>query len=199
MVSGAGAEGDPVTGLCASGQDMVLTLKLTLGRSWKPVFTFTLLPVGLQKVDVLEAQLRDALEKVDALEVQLRDALGNMRSGSEVVFMSVTAGPRLLTITEYEGVVTWDGVAPTDCLSPYIKLSDDKTQISVLRPGVYHFYFTPTDGGMPSQMHLRLNRKSISIGRLHVIVKLTIDDVIDMCYIHNLNSMKLTLQIIQAK
>jgi hypothetical protein len=48
---------------------MVLTLKLSIGGGiWKPEYIFTPLPVGLEKIDMLEAKLRDATDKINMLE-----------------------------------------------------------------------------------------------------------------------------------
>jgi hypothetical protein len=54
----------PEVNASLSETNMKLTLKLTsIGTVWRPEFTFALLPVGLEKVDRLEAVLRDVQEE----------------------------------------------------------------------------------------------------------------------------------------
>jgi hypothetical protein len=64
--------------------NMKLTLKLTsIGTVWRPEFTFTLLPVGLEKVDRLEAVLRDVQEENRALRRTLDhnvDLIGEIKA-----------------------------------------------------------------------------------------------------------------------
>ena len=55
---------DPSVDIQPQGDEMVLTLTLNLGGIWKPKYVFKLLPVELRKVNLLEAQLRDAQEEI---------------------------------------------------------------------------------------------------------------------------------------
>jgi hypothetical protein len=60
---------DPTVNFEVQVGEAILVLTLSMGGIWKPQFEFTLLPVGLEKIDVLEAKLRDAQEEIETLKL----------------------------------------------------------------------------------------------------------------------------------
>jgi len=52
---------------------MALILTVSVGDVWKPKFKYTLLPVGLEKVDNVESTVRDTKEEIEHLRKQLHD------------------------------------------------------------------------------------------------------------------------------
>ncbi len=60
--------GDPTVDFVRKGEEISLVLTLSMGGIWKPQYVVDLFPVGLDKVDVLEAKLRDAQEEIAALK-----------------------------------------------------------------------------------------------------------------------------------
>ena len=60
---------DPTVDLVRKGKAISLVLTLSMGGIWKPQYVIDLFPVlDLDKVDVLEAKLRDAQEEIAALK-----------------------------------------------------------------------------------------------------------------------------------
>ena len=59
---------DPTVDFVRKGEEISLVLTLSMGGVWKPQYVIDLFPVGLEKVDVLEAKLRDAQEEIAALK-----------------------------------------------------------------------------------------------------------------------------------
>ncbi len=59
---------DPTVNFVRKGEEISLVLTLSMGGVWKPQYVIDLFPVGLEKVDVLEAKLRDAQEEIAALK-----------------------------------------------------------------------------------------------------------------------------------
>jgi hypothetical protein len=60
---------DPTVDFVRKGEEISLVLMLSMGGVWKPQYVIDLFPVvGLDKVDVLEAKLRDAQEEIAALK-----------------------------------------------------------------------------------------------------------------------------------
>ena len=59
---------DPTVDFVRKGEEISLVLTLSMGGIWKPQYVVDLFPVGLDKVDVLEAKLRDAQEEIAALK-----------------------------------------------------------------------------------------------------------------------------------
>jgi hypothetical protein len=60
---------DPTVDLVRKGEAISLVLTLSMGGIWKPQYVIDLFPVlDLDKVDVLEAKLRDAQEEIAALK-----------------------------------------------------------------------------------------------------------------------------------
>ncbi len=64
---------DPEVDFILEEEDIYLMLTLSMGGVWKPEFVFNLLPVGLDKIDILEAKLRDAQDEIETLKVELNE------------------------------------------------------------------------------------------------------------------------------
>eukprot|EP01032_Pedospumella_encystans_P008703 gene8703-10300_t len=119
--SGNRAPDDPEIDLSNTDKGVLLTLQLVLGGVWRPEFVFTLLPVALEKVDLLEARLRDAHDEIETL-----------RAGSAASYLSISSK----TDCAYNQIVQWNGDGPLMSASHY-KLSEDFRQVSILKSGVY--------------------------------------------------------------
>jgi len=115
---------DPTLVMSMKDGEMVLTLTLSLGGVWKPEFVFTLLPVGLEKVDVLEAKLRDAQDEIELLRAQVEAA-------KQIFFFSATP---TASCTPGQHVV-WS--TPTELGTTHFAQSEDKKQVRILVAGVY--------------------------------------------------------------
>jgi hypothetical protein len=87
---------DPQVDLDQAGGEMVLTLKLLVACVWKPEFVFALLPVGLEKGDMLEAKVRDAQEEIESLRAQLAKL-------SAPAYLTISSA----TSCEYQQMVIW--------------------------------------------------------------------------------------------
>lgn len=123
-------DNDPEVDLMASEGEMVLTLTLSMGGIWRPEYVFTLLPVGLEKVDMLEAKMRDAQEEIESLRKQLTE--------------KITA-PAFLTISStvacgQQQMVTWNAPSPKLIPESHFILSADQKQVTIKRAGIYQVY-----------------------------------------------------------
>ena len=102
-------DSDPEVDLVQDEGEMVLTLTLSMGSVWKPEYVINLLPVGLEKVDMLEAKLRDAQDEIETLRA-----------------MKVTR-PAVLSISSKtacanQQMVVWDAVSPCIVTKTHFKL-----------------------------------------------------------------------------
>ena len=104
------------------GGEAVLTLTMSMRGIWKPKFVFSLLPVGLDKIDILEAKLRDAQEEIQQL-----------REGSKVTFFSVSS---VVACSRGQAVV-WNGTSPREICTTHFCLSEDNKTVTILKEGVY--------------------------------------------------------------
>lgn len=120
----------PTATLDIIGGKAVLALHLSLmGGIWKNTFTFPLLPVELDKVDVLEAKLRDAEEAVTALKSEVQV----LKSVSNPAFLSVSSN----TATGHNTIIVWDADVPKIVFPSHFSLSEDKKQLIIARDGLY--------------------------------------------------------------
>lgn len=129
-------------------EEVVLVLTLTVGDVWKPKFTFTLLPVGLDRVDILEGLLRDAQEEIGQLKSCVDDAqveIGQLKScvdaaqkeiaalkqSSKVVYLSLCGAGSSIT-----GALKWGGVnGYID--TTHFELNSERDEVTVLKSGVF--------------------------------------------------------------
>lgn len=117
---------DPSVDFLLEGGEVLLVLTLSMYGVWRPKFTFTLLPVGLDKIDVLEAKLRDAQEEIVALKKAL-----SSEHDKEVVFMSLSTS----LACGFGGPVQWN--VQNDFNAAYFSLNPDETAVTVRMEGTY--------------------------------------------------------------
>jgi hypothetical protein len=110
--------------------EVKFTLTLDLHGVWNPEYVFSLLPVGLEKVDVLEAQMRDMQEECTQLREQVAELLELPRNIAFLSVSSVTACPQ-------GQVVTWDAPAPREMTTSHFDLSADYNLVTIRVAGVY--------------------------------------------------------------
>ena len=124
-----------------------LILTLVVGGVWTPEFVFTLLPVALDKLDVLDAKLRDALDEIDRLKAA--------QKARETVFMSVSSQ---VACTNQQYVV-WNGATPNEMSKDYFSMSADLTTATIRKDGVYQVYVRlgGTNNGNTQFLCLQLN------------------------------------------
>jgi hypothetical protein len=91
--------------LARSEADIILTLMLSPMGTWTPKFTFTLNALALDRLDRLEAMLRDSQEESQALRAELNtlsqlvernaDRIGDIKQthGDPALLGASTAGP----------------------------------------------------------------------------------------------------------
>ena len=142
------AKDDPEIDLAPSDGEMVLTLTLSMGGIWKPEYAFVLLPVGLEKVDMLEAKVRDAQEEIEHLREQI----------SAPAFLSVSS----TVACGFGGYVAWN--IPLENTASHYALAADNTQVSILMEGVYQVYvrLAVTNNGNTQSMGLQLNGNEVA-------------------------------------
>lgn len=147
-------ENDPMVDLIHSDGEMVLTLTLSMGGIWRPEYVFMLLPVGLEKVDMLEAKMRDAQEEIESLRTQL--ALKT----APPAFLSLSS----TAICANGSIVVWNANAPQQIECANLRLSPDRTQLTVLQEGVYQVYvrLAGTNSGNTQSLGLQLNGQEIA-------------------------------------
>eukprot|EP01031_Cornospumella_fuschlensis_P039391 gene39392-47950_t len=105
------------------GEEVTLTLTISFGRAWKPKFVFSLLPVALDKIDVLEAKLRDAQEELE-----------HLRAGHpKVAFLSLASK----TACGPDDIVQWDDDEHLRAPCDGFVISADNRQITVVHAGIY--------------------------------------------------------------
>jgi hypothetical protein len=115
-----------------TGGEAILTLTVSMGGIWRPKFVFALLPVGLDKLDIIEAKLRDAHEEIHMLKEKVAEVDGLQVTRLFSVGSKSTCGP--------EQMVQWDADTPRQVCSSHFKLSKDKRQVTILKTGVYQVY-----------------------------------------------------------
>jgi hypothetical protein len=113
---------DPTIDFLTEEEDgeVLLVLTLSMNGIWKPEFFFPLLPVGLDKIDVLEAKLRDAQEEIQVLRER------------KITFLSLASNIPCQPNT----IVDWNKTIGEFPASDF-KLSEDYKQVTVMKAGVY--------------------------------------------------------------
>ena len=152
------------------GGEAVLTLTMSMRGIWKPKFVFSLLPVGLDKIDILEAKLRDAQEEIQQL-----------REGSKVTFFSVSSA----TACPTGQAVVWNGTSPREMCATHFCLSEDDKIVTILKEGVYQlnirlsgsnnasFYFEVKFNGVTiSRYRNSTQQNSYDCGNINSILRL---------------------------
>ena len=83
--------------------EVVLTLTLSLHGVWNPEVVFSLQPVGLKKIDILEAQVRDLQEE----NIQLK---AKVELDLIIPFFSVSS----MAACSAGDIVKWNSTAPRE-------------------------------------------------------------------------------------
>ena len=139
---------------------------------------FTLLPVALEKVDLLEARLRDAHDEIEAL-----------RAGNAASYLSISSK----TDCAYNQIVQWNGDGPLMSASHY-KLSDDFRQVTILKNGLYQINvrLAGSNSGNGQSLGLQVNGVDMALciqsdancyqntAQIHEIVLLNTNDVLQV-------------------
>jgi len=173
---------EPTTDLPNDGGEVALVLKLSMGGIWRPEFVFALLPVGLEKVDVLEAKVRDAQEEIEFLRMEAEhqaegtqkeiealrnlmqqhaesakkdiDALRAQLLSSRIKFFSTSS----TTACPNQQIVVWGPAAPFEIAATHFAQSDDKKQVRILVAGVYEVYVRLAGTNTANTQHLGLQK-----------------------------------------
>ena len=136
-----------------------LVLTLNIGDVWKPVFVFSLVPVGLDKIDVVEAKLRDAQEEIEALKFEVATLKADVNPLKVAVFLSLSSRDN----THNQAYVKWNG---TDIKTnpDYFKISVNQDVVTILKSGVYqvHARLGQTNSANTCFLSLELNSSSFA-------------------------------------
>ncbi|RYH04953.1 hypothetical protein EON65_46035 [archaeon] len=98
-------------------------MTISVGGIWKSDFVFPLLPVALDKIDVLEAKLRDTQEEIE----QLKSSKPTM---AQISLASTTA-------CNPQQIIQWNEAGRLAPPAEGFIVSADHRQVTVLKPGVY--------------------------------------------------------------
>lgn len=142
---------DPNIDMEVEDGGMLLTLTLRVSRVWKPEYSFKMVPVALKPVDTLSAQVRDIQEDIS----ELKEIAGR----SSRNFLSVACK----TSCAYGQKVAWNGDNPL--MSDNFRLSDDKTDIVVLKAGLYFVNTRFTSGNTSPNEGIALHLNGVAIAK----------------------------------
>jgi hypothetical protein len=149
-------EGDPTVDLVRSDESgSVLELTIHLLPSLKPVYKFPMVPIALEKVDILEAKIRELQEEM----MELRTIVGSKKT----VYLSLRAiGVNLESLAPgatlpADRVITWCKASALD--SNYFSLSSCRTKVTVQKSGLYHIYVRAPAGYGGAKLSLLVNSK----------------------------------------
>lgn len=122
----------PVANAQILNDAFTLTLRIVFSPTWNANFTFDLKEVALERCDVLEAKLRDALDDIEELKSQLATPVV-MSIGSHHYDSSSAS------------IVMWGGARQ---ILPYehFRMSADGTSVTVLTAGLYQIDVRMTGG-----------------------------------------------------
>jgi hypothetical protein len=163
------------------GGKAILTLTISVGGIWRPKFVFALLPVPLDKVDILEAKLRDAHEQIQ----NLNKKLAPLEDLDVRPFLSISSE----TSCSRQQIVQWDAEEPRDIAEDYFLLSEDDRQVTILQDGVYQVSVRIScSEGYPNTHYLALQRNGVDIAQsgyhgspqLIQLIYLDADDVLQV-------------------
>ena len=140
--------------VAAEGFTVVLTLSFM--GIWRPQYTFLLLPVALDKVDVIGAQLADALEEIAQLKEQV------LPHKERRTFLTLCAMGQ-----HYQNQpIQWEcaNIAHLQAAKSFFLISAEKCVIIVLQAGLYSIdvRLSTTYSGNTNGFHLLLHGKRIS-------------------------------------
>lgn len=133
-------------------EEVTLVLTLSMCGVWKPKFAFSLLPVGLEKIDILEAKLRDAQEEIAMLK----------RGGNDA-YLSVSS----TTPCGNQQMVTWNAEKPKEINAKYFKMSDNHQEVTILKQGIYMVQVRLAGVNTRNGQHLGLQKNGADIARCY--------------------------------
>jgi len=181
---------DPMVDLLLKhGGEVSLVLTLSMCGIWKPKFTFPLLPVGLDKIDVLEAKLRDAQEEIEIMK----------REKEDVGFLSVSSK----TCCAAQGFVVWDAIEPKVINSNYFRMNTENREVTILQRGAYMIQvrLAGNNNGNGGSLGLQINGTDIArcmqsdannhqnTPQIYEVVLLNVNDVLRVRWGGNQNSL----------
>jgi hypothetical protein len=144
---------DPVVDFVLEDGEATLVLTLSLMKGiWKPEFNFAMLPIGLDKIDVLEAQLRDAQDEIESMRAQLRD-IDKSSSSAFICLSSALA-------CAFGQIVVWNqNKTVREIPATHFCLSTDMKQVVIKKAGVYqvHVRLAGTNNANTAHLGLQLN------------------------------------------
>jgi hypothetical protein len=147
---------EPTIDFFTEDNEVSLVLTLSVNGIWKPEFYFTMLPVGLEKIDVIEAKLRDAQEEIAAMRIQLAD------SDKKVVFLTLTSNIACAN----QDFVDWNETIGdwNETVASYFDHSADRKLVKIMKAGVYQVQvrLAGTNNGNCSFLSLDLNGVSFA-------------------------------------
>ena len=185
---------DPVVDLKLASGEAVLTLTLNMSGVWRPEYVFSLLPVGLDKVDVLDSKQRDLEEEVIQLRKQVAELTANIEvakaEGRRPPVLSLTS----VTTTGCGEKVVWGGITPRIVTDSHFQVSANNVQVTILQPGLYQVHVRLGGTNAANSQSLGLQRNGVDIAiciqsdannyqntaQLFEILELAINDVLQV-------------------
>ena len=139
-----------------AAEGFTVVLALSFMGVWRPQYTFLLLPVALNKVDVIGAQLADALEEIAQLKEQV------LPHKERRTFLTLCAMGQ-----HYQNQpIQWEcaNIAHLQAAKSFFLVSADKCVLIVLQAGLYSIdvRLSTTCSGETDGFHLLLDGKRIS-------------------------------------
>ena len=109
--------------------------------------------MGLEKVDILEAKLRDATDEIELLRAQIKHRL-------VPAFLSISSN----TACANQQMVVWNASSPLEIATSHFQLSADKTTVIILETGVYqvNVRLAGTNTANTQSMGLQVNDNEVA-------------------------------------
>jgi hypothetical protein len=186
----------PTISLKVTSSLALLTLTISLMDGiWKNTYTFTLLPVELNKVDVVEAKLRDADEAI----TKLNACVEKLAVSSKPPVLSTSSQ----TATGQNQIIPWDAETPKLCTESHFALSADFRQVTVSQAGLYQINVrvAGTNNGNGYYLGLQVNGADVAVcfqseanchqntAQIFEILPLKVNDVLQVRSGFNCNSL----------
>lgn len=150
-----------------SAEGFTIVLTLSFMGVWRPEYTFLLLPVALDKVDIIAAQLADALEEFTQLKESSQKEIAQLKE-QVLAHKDRRAYLTLCAMGQHyaNDPIQWEcaNIAHLQASKSYFVVSADKCIITVLQAGLYSIdvRLSTTCSGNPNGIHLLLDGKPIS-------------------------------------
>lgn len=132
-------------------------LQISVASSWQMEFKFLLTEIVLEKVDVLESKLRDALTSLEVAEKRIFE-LENRQERAAV--LSVCSKHSASANTH----IQWNGTSPTCSVNNFV-MSANQSEITVVDSGIYQIdarvSSTNTSNTQDGILEVQVNGKTI--------------------------------------